>query len=534
MMKYFLYCRKSSEAEDRQVLSLESQRMEMERLALTWSGIEVLEAYDESMSAKRPGRPIFNEMVKRIERGEAAGIIAWHPDRLARNSVDGGRIIHLLDTGKLKDLKFATAGFENTSSGKLMLSMLFGFAKYYSDGLSENVLRGMRTKAEKGWLPNLAPLGYLNDAVTSTIVPDPERFDIVKELWRLMLRDVHTTRAIWQTAIGTFGLRTRKHKRIGGKLISLSGVYRILTNPFYAGVIELQGQTFAGKHKAMITLDEFDCVQAMLGRPHQPKCAPKSFPFTGMIRCGECGFAITAEEKVNRYGSRYTYYHCSKRRPDYRCRQAYVSSNEIERQIARFCASLTIPERLHAWAMIDIEASRVSKTKARETQFNAQDREVASVSRELSSLTDMRVRELIDDQEFTRRRNDLTQHKIKLSQRQAATRSDVPWFESADVLISFSNRLAKQFSKADPAKKRQLFGIVGSNSTLTDQTLSIEARKPLRQWADSTDCSEMRASLRDIRTLAETRDPGFMEMIARMKEALEPCVEPSKGRRKAA
>jgi len=77
--------------------------------------------------------------VANAERGEADGIVAWHPDRWARNSIDGGRIIYLLDRKVLNNLRFASFTFENNPQGKFMLSITFGYSKYYVDSLSENV-----------------------------------------------------------------------------------------------------------------------------------------------------------------------------------------------------------------------------------------------------------------------------------------------------------------------------------------------------------------------------------------------------------
>ena len=109
--KFFLYARKSTDVEDKQVLSIEAQLTEL-RAFTKKEGIMIVKEFVERQSAKILGRLIFNEMLKRIEKGEAQGILTWHPDRLARNSVDGGRIIFLLDTGKLQALKFPTFWFE--------------------------------------------------------------------------------------------------------------------------------------------------------------------------------------------------------------------------------------------------------------------------------------------------------------------------------------------------------------------------------------------------------------------------------------
>src|SRR5258707_2306627 len=130
-MKYFLYLRKSTDDKEHQILSLESQERETLRRFGNDPEIEIVERITEKQSAKSPGRPLFNAMLKRIVAGEADGIIAWLPDRLARNPIDGGQIVHLLDTGALKDLKFPSYLFQNTPYGKHMLQIDFATAKLH-------------------------------------------------------------------------------------------------------------------------------------------------------------------------------------------------------------------------------------------------------------------------------------------------------------------------------------------------------------------------------------------------------------------
>ena len=170
LRKFFIYTRKSTDTEDRQVRSISDQLAELKSLALK-ENIEVVDIFVEKQTAKVPGRPILNEMLQRIEAGEATGILAWHPDRLARNSVDGGKIIYLLDTGKITELKFPTFWCDTTPQGKFMLSIAFSQSKYYVDNLSENIKRGHRNKVKDGIWPQMSPLGYVN-VKGKGIIPD--------------------------------------------------------------------------------------------------------------------------------------------------------------------------------------------------------------------------------------------------------------------------------------------------------------------------------------------------------------------------
>lgn len=160
-------------------MSIDAQLNELREFAAR-EGVNIVTELIEKKSAKTPGRPVFNAMLDRIEAGEASGILAWHPDRLARNSVDGGRIIYLLDTDKIRHLKFPTFRFEADPQGKFMLSIMFGQSKYYVDSLSENTKRGLREKIRRGEYPGMAPFGYLNDYRTKKIIIDRERALLVK------------------------------------------------------------------------------------------------------------------------------------------------------------------------------------------------------------------------------------------------------------------------------------------------------------------------------------------------------------------
>ena len=151
--KCFIYARKSTDDEERQIMSIEAQITEINDFARR-EGLEITDTFIESKSAKKPGREIFNQMIEKIyESKEPVTILAWHPDRLARNSGDGGQIIYLVDIDKICGLKFPTFWFEPTPQGLFMLQVAFGQSKYYSDNLSENVKRGIRQKIRRNiWI----------------------------------------------------------------------------------------------------------------------------------------------------------------------------------------------------------------------------------------------------------------------------------------------------------------------------------------------------------------------------------------------
>ena len=270
--KYYLYARKSTDVEDKQVLSIEAQLVELREFAKR-EGLHIATEFIEKKSAKATGRPIFGKLLAEIEKN-GGNILAWHPDRLARNSVDGGQIIYLLDSGKLGTLKFPSFWFENTSQGKFMLSIAFGQSKYYVDNLSENTKRGLRQKVRGGEFPSKAPVGYINDVRSKTVVVDKRRSPVVVQAFELYAKGASRLEDI-AIFLASKGIVTGS-----GKNFPKDQIKRLLTNPFYYGHFKYAGEIHEGKHAPIISKKLFDDVQATLakrGRPQKSATAPQIF-----------------------------------------------------------------------------------------------------------------------------------------------------------------------------------------------------------------------------------------------------------------
>ncbi|MEL6818976.1 MAG: recombinase family protein [Pseudomonadota bacterium] len=499
-MKYFIYCRKSQEAEDRQVMSLESQNDEIERLLEHRPDITIVERFEEAYSAKQPGRPLFDQMIGRIEQGEAEGIIAWHPDRLARNSMDGGKIIHLLDQGLLKDLQFCNFTFENSSQGKFMLTIVFGQSKYYVDELSTNVKRGQRTKLKNGWLPNRAPIGYRNCPETGTIIPHEPHFSTLRRIFDLVLADRHSVAAISRIVTKDWGYRTPQWKTRGGKALSRSALYRLVTNPFYAGYVSWNGQLHAGQHPPIITKAEHARVLELVRKPEKERSKRLEFKYGGVFRCGSCGRAVTAERKRKPSGRTYTYYHCTRVHQSPKCTQPSIEERVLDQQVDAFVKAISLPKNsFDQFAKMLAGWQADSKSHAMQEQANWQ-AQVKALDTQLHNLTDLRIRGLIDDADFTDRKRQLTIERDRANENAQHAEEEKNMFEPVLLLGKLCSRATSWWSEAKPETKRALLQILCSNPRLQDKKALLDPIKPFALMLDMIGNPVVRADRDFVRT----------------------------------
>lgn len=337
-LKYCLYARKSTESDERQAMSIGSQIKEMTTLAER-EGLSIVEVKQESFSAKQSGyRPVFNEMLHGLRNGQFDAILTWAPDRLARNAGDLGSLVDLMDMNKLQHIRTFGQTFSNTPNEKFLLMILGSQAKLENDNRSINVKRGIRAKCEMGWRPGPAPIGYINRSFAGVkeMVLDEERAPIIKEMFErsgLMNQSGRTIKD-W---LDSSGFTTK-----AGKKLSLSQIYRILTNPFYYGYFKYpdDGPLYKGLHTPIITKELFNNVRERINDivpDNKAAWGSKKFPFKHLFYCGACGSRLTVEEhfKLLKDGSkrRHVYYRCTKSTKDPDCKEPSIKAADITQQI---------------------------------------------------------------------------------------------------------------------------------------------------------------------------------------------------------
>ncbi len=466
--KFFIYTRKSTDTEDRQVRSISDQLAELKSLAIK-EDIDVVDIFVEKQTAKIPGRPVFNEMLLRIERNEASGILAWHPDRLARNSVDGGKIIYLLDTGKIAELKFPTFWFDPTPQGKFMLSIAFSQSKYYVDNLSENIKRGHRNKVKDGIWPQMAPLGYVNK--NRKIVPDENIAPLIKKTFEAYATGSFTLRQL-RDKFNELGL-----KRKSGKELAVSNYQKLLKNPIYTGLMLYNGEIHEGIHEPIITKKLFDCVQEVMMRKSKPHSKGlKPFLYRGFFRCGECGCFITTETQKG-----HNYLRCTKRKNP--CSQKYTREEIITYEIQEEIKKVSLPDDWAKWMLAENEKDKLVEAQSSTLFADSTKADISLLDSKIEKLMNAYLENALSLDEYRAMKNKLVNEKQLLKEKLSAFEQKANnRFELTEKFLKFNMELANECINEE---KLHLFKKVGSNFEIKDRTVLFEPRGAWKNLLDS-------------------------------------------------
>ncbi len=493
-MKAILYCRKSSESEDRQVMSLDAQETELLKVAKR-DGIEVVATLRESMSAKSPGRPLFTEMLGKLSRGDAEVILCWKLDRLARNPVDGGTISWLLQQNQIK----AIVTHERTylpADNVLLMSVEFGMSNQYIRDLSVNVKRGNREKLRRGEWPNKAPYGYRNDKNTRTLTLHEAEAEIIRQCYSLYNSGDYSFNDV--------------AKEVG---LYKSQVERILGRPFYYGVMYRDGNCYPGKHEQIITKNDYDLAQQVKIGVRVSPIRPKAvfFPYRGFMQCAECGCQLTATKKKGRYD----YYYCTNGKGICSQHKTYLGDK----------ATLDLSAQVLKNTYFDEEFIEILYQAAKERYENGQpdtekpltdiSLELEQISRQERKLLHSFTSELIDETVYRDEVFKLKQKKADLEQKQQKysqkNHNGLVTLELTKEVFLTCSRAISEFEDAPPERKHEILKTLLWNFSVKDKkVLETNFKSPYHVLANAPKNGDLTSMLPDKDSNLDTMDQNHV------------------------
>lgn len=496
-MRYFIYLRRSSDREDKQALSLDAQKRELTEYAARHH-LGVVDSFEESRSAYKPNnRPAFDEMLRRMELGEADAILVWHISRLSRNPLDGGRLIWFMDEGYVKEIRTPNNVFGSSADNKFILAIEFGMSKKSSDDTSDYVTRDAKSKLLKGEWSGMAPAGYLNIDANGRIAgkfydhdkqsllmslgrplrrieKDPTTAPLLRDFFEWYLAD---SRTLKQSAeyINQLGIKSARYK----VKFTTSMVERILRNPFYTGQMRYEGELFPGIHDPILSSKEFKIIQEHLtGRAH-PVLVKHDYVYRGLVRCDECGCAIVGVHKKKPSGKEYEYYTCSKRRGP--CGQRPLKPTDIDAQVHDRLRNVYIDQRVWELCRKLLKLHFGEQIGKQATLSEKWANDLAVIDRRLGNLLDAHVDETISKQDYISKKNELLSERANIEERlRDGGKNTHHWLLDAEDFFDKARHAYSRF--ADPTVtlpvKKLILRDIGWNLRLNNGILIWHYKKP--------------------------------------------------------
>ena len=497
-MKYFVYLRKSTESEDKQALSIESQRDEALKL-IEQRKITEFKIFIEEKSASKPGRPKFEEMIRHLTSDGPYGIICWNLNRLARNPIDGGAILWALHEKRILEI-ITPANTYTPETNVILLHVEFGMAHQYVRSLSVDTKRGLQSKIAKGQYPGQAPIGYQNVGIDKgfrEVTIDPKTAPFVRKVFKLFetgkhsldslaekldleYRSLSETSLKWKAYVERKG--SRRKIRVFEKLHT-SKVERIIRNPFYYGDFIYAGQQYKGVHQPLVTKTQWDKVNKILSTPYQGKINPPKHEFyyrgKKLLVCGECGCSITAEVHIKKSGLKFIYYHCTKMRG--RCSQPFISERDLEPQLAALFTDFTLNET----DALKIQGA-IENLKHEDMELNGQLKKnlqarLTKLENEKKALfRKLATTEFPEEEkkEYEKVKEEILLEVSEVNHQLRGLEQENPeWFIKASNLIKLATEAKKLFLAGNREQKQKMLNEVASNLILKDKNVLCTYKK---------------------------------------------------------
>ncbi len=514
-LNYVIYCRKSSEGEDKQIQSLDTQLRELQECAKK-NGLNIVEIISESKSAFKVGREGFDRMMTLSRTGKANAILVVRANRISRNPIDAGYIVSMMDDKKLLYIRTPNSTcYTSSSTDKMMLALELIFSKKDSDDKGDMVKEGQKTKALKGIPHGVATLGFLNDKSEEKgnrkWFVDDIRLKSISELFGLFLTGTYSAGKLHRYATGTLKLTTVKRKKCGGELIALSRIYEILKDPIYAGFFFYDNERYALDQNLprLISEAQHNKVKMLLTKRNIPKVQHHDTTYSGFIsseagnfigqdvkyqvicdckfkfayrsktNCPQCGIEIAKMENP-KYLS-YTHYYNVKNK---KARLPYkvIEEGDITSElVSLFTNSLSFSPDVVDWSKKYIHEMKEKELSHKIVIHQRKEERKLELADKKS-----KNRALLRDNKVSQEEYEQDILALEVEYADVATENvGVDWHSRLMEIVDISSRIINVLNSDNVEAKRKVISALGSNLIWNDKKLIVINKDEVNALIDS-------------------------------------------------
>jgi site-specific DNA recombinase len=467
IMKVALYARVSSDKQDVD-LSISAQLRALREYANRNGHQVVKEFVDEAETGRTTARPAFREMIALARRPNKTfeQVLVWKYSRFARSREDS-----ILYKAMLKKAGVLVVSinepFDDTPTGRLLEAIIESLDEFYSDNLGEEVTRGMRESATRGfYLSSRPPYGYRKVRIKdgskerTKLEPDLDQAGIVATIFNEVINGKGLTEIVRE--LNQKGIPGPNRKGWGK-----TGLYSILTNEIYTGVF-VWGRNSKRGHEPVRTENAcspivdratFEKVQNLMKERAPERVHPKriSSPFllSGIAYCGHCGKAL-----VGKYAKsgQFAYYVCGTLDKKGRgaCQARYLNADKFETLIISKIREriLTRDNLIKLVKLVNEEMDRA--TKSYQDELDVICDEVTDTNHRLERLYDaietgkINLDELVPRiRELQSRQEQLQLRRIEIENQMSDRRVELADLETISGYVDDLHELLKEGSLAE-------------------------------------------------------------------------------------
>lgn len=466
--KAVLYARVSSREQAEEGYSIEAQQKLLRRFAEE-KGFEIAAEFVDIESAKSAGREKFQEMLTFLRTHKSVQtILCEKTDRLFRNFHD---YVDLdIDQSGLTLIlvkENVVLGKESRSHEKLVHGFKVLLAKNYIDNLKEETTKGLLEKAEQGHFPQHAPVGYRNNKETRLIEQDVLKAPLIRRLFELFATGTFTIDTA-REKIHEEGLRSRT-----GRKLSRSEIHHILSNPIYHGVFRWKGKRYDGKHIPIVSRELFDVVQGVMKRFNKPRKTKREFPFRGLLTCGKCGCAYTAELQKGRY----IYYRCTNGKG--KCSSSYIRQEDLDRKCEEIIKAVHVDKAILESHIKALRDSHADEKAYHDSAIKLLHEEYVQLQQRMDKAYSDKLDGVIPEEFWLAKSKEWRDAQEKVRSTIAAhEKSNQSYFEQGLELLRLSCQAYDLYRVRNLPEKRALLNVMVSNFSVVGNNIVPTYKKP--------------------------------------------------------